>query len=63
MKEETEEEEIRRFVMMERYAGEKGNKGGKESILSYVPQATTCHHICIKPVSSSGRLLSVRKSR
>lgn len=26
---------------------------GVESILSFAPQATACHHICIKPVRSS----------
>lgn len=33
---------------------EKGKKVGGESILSFVPWATACHHICIKPVSCSG---------
>ncbi len=38
---------------MERYAGGKGKKGGGESILSFMPRASACHHICIKPVRSS----------
>lgn len=54
--------------MMEKHTGGKRKKGGGESILSFVPRAMACHHICIKPVSSSGptcwlseRLLRERK--